>query len=72
MISRLKGILVTRDADGVELETPGGVVYEVDVPITVLQRLPGWLPVMAERLARMAFSRSSFHTGRCRFLTITG
>jgi Holliday junction DNA helicase RuvA len=40
VISRLKGILVTRDADGVELETPGGVVYEVDVPITVLQRLP--------------------------------
>lgn len=40
MISRLKGLLVTRDPDGVEIETPGGVVYEVEVPLTVLQRLP--------------------------------
>jgi Holliday junction DNA helicase RuvA len=40
VISRLKGILVSREADGVEVETPGGVVYEVEVPITVLQRLP--------------------------------
>lgn len=40
MISRLKGILVTRDPDGVEIETSGGVVYEVEVPVTVLQRLP--------------------------------
>ena len=40
MISRLKGILVRRDASGVELETSGGVVYEVEVPTTVLQRLP--------------------------------
>lgn len=40
MISRLKGILVTRDAAGVEIETSGGVVYEIEVPLTVLQRLP--------------------------------
>jgi len=40
MISRLKGILVTRDPDAVEIETPGGVVYEVEVPLTVLERLP--------------------------------
>jgi Holliday junction DNA helicase RuvA len=40
MISRLKGILLTRDPYSVEIETPGGVVYEVDVPLTVLQRLP--------------------------------
>ncbi len=40
MISRLKGVLVTRDTDGVEIETAGGVVYEVGVPLTVLQRLP--------------------------------
>lgn len=40
MISRLKGLLVTRDPDSVEIETAGGVVYEVDVPLTVLQRLP--------------------------------
>ncbi len=41
MISRLQGTLLTRELDGaVEVETPGGVVYEVDVPLTVLQRLP--------------------------------
>jgi Holliday junction DNA helicase RuvA len=40
MISRLKGVLVTRDVDGIEIETPGGVVYELEVPLTVLQRLP--------------------------------
>ncbi len=40
MISRLQGTLLTRDVDRVELETSGGVVYEVEVPLTVLQRLP--------------------------------
>ncbi|MCG6957565.1 MAG: Holliday junction branch migration protein RuvA [Gemmatimonadetes bacterium] len=40
MISRLKGVLLTRDPDGIEVETAGGVVYEVGVPLTVLQRLP--------------------------------
>jgi holliday junction DNA helicase RuvA len=40
VISRLKGVLVTRDPEGVEIETSGGVVYEVEVPLTVLQRLP--------------------------------
>lgn len=40
MISRLKGVLLTREPDSVEVETAGGVVYEVEVPLTVLQRLP--------------------------------
>ena len=41
MISRLRGTLLARDPDGtVEVETAGGVVYEVDVPLTVLQRMP--------------------------------
>jgi Holliday junction DNA helicase RuvA len=40
MISRLQGTLLTRGRDRVEIETGGGVVYEVDVPLTVLQRLP--------------------------------
>lgn len=40
MISRLKGVLITRDPESVEVETPGGVVYEVEVPLTVLERLP--------------------------------
>ena len=41
MISRLKGTLLSKDPDGtLELETAGGVVYEVDVPLTVLTRVP--------------------------------
>lgn len=40
MISRLHGTLLVRDPDGVEVETSGGVVYEVEVPLTVFQRLP--------------------------------
>lgn len=40
MISRLKGVLLTRDLGSVEVETSGGVVYEVEVPLTVLERLP--------------------------------
>lgn len=40
MISRLKGTLLTRDLDRVEIETPGGVVYEVELPLTTMERLP--------------------------------
>ena len=40
MISRLQGKLLSREAACVEGETSGGVVYEVEVPITVLQGLP--------------------------------
>ena len=40
MISRLQGKLLSRDATCVEVETSGGVVYEVEVRITVLQGLP--------------------------------
>jgi Holliday junction DNA helicase RuvA len=41
VISRVKGTLLSRDPDGtVEVETQGGVVYEIDVALTVLNRLP--------------------------------
>lgn len=40
MISRIHGTVLTREAGRVEVETSGGVVYEVEVPLTVLQRLP--------------------------------
>ena len=40
MISRLHGTLLARDGEHVEIETGGGVVYEVELPVTVLQRLP--------------------------------
>lgn len=40
MISRLQGIVLSRATDRVEVETKGGVVYEVEVPLTVLQEVP--------------------------------
>ncbi len=40
MISRIKGTLVERDLDRIEVETPGGVVYEIEVPLTILERIP--------------------------------
>lgn len=40
MISRLQGVVLTRGPDRVEIGTSGGVVYEVEVPLTVLQEVP--------------------------------
>jgi Holliday junction DNA helicase RuvA len=40
LISRLRGILLAREISFVEVETSGGVVYEVDVPLTVQEHLP--------------------------------
>jgi len=40
VISRLHGVLIEADMDSVEVETAGGVVYEVHVPATVAGRLP--------------------------------
>lgn len=40
MISRLKGTLLTRANDRIEVDTNGGVVYEVEVPLSVFRRLP--------------------------------
>lgn len=40
MISRLQGVVLSRGTDRVEIETGGGVVYEVEVPLTVLQEIP--------------------------------
>jgi len=40
LISRLRGTLIHRDLDRVEIATPGGVVYEVEIPLTILERLP--------------------------------
>lgn len=40
MISRLRGILLSRELGFVEVETSGGVVYELEIPLTVLERLP--------------------------------
>lgn len=40
MISRLKGTLLSREQSTVEIDTPSGVVYEVEIPLTVAERLP--------------------------------
>lgn len=40
MISRLRGTLLSRGEGTVEVETAGGVVYEVHVPLSVADRLP--------------------------------
>jgi len=40
VISRLRGTLLSQIEGVVEVATPGGVVYEVDVPLSVVQRLP--------------------------------
>ncbi len=40
MISRIRGELVLRDLERVELMTGGGVAYEIHIPTTVFERLP--------------------------------
>lgn len=40
MISRIKGTLISRSADAVEVLTPGGVAYEIEIPLSVYERLP--------------------------------
>lgn len=40
MISRIRGELIVRDLERVEVMTSGGVAYEVFVPTTVYERLP--------------------------------
>jgi holliday junction DNA helicase RuvA len=40
MISRLRGTLVARELERAEVLTPGGVGYEVWIPLSVYERLP--------------------------------
>jgi Holliday junction DNA helicase RuvA len=40
VISRVRGRLVRRDIGSVEVLTPGGVAYEVEIPLGVFERLP--------------------------------
>ena len=81
MISRLQGKLLSRDAACVEVETSGGVVYEVEVPITVLQGLPSpggsvelrTLQVVTESsIALYGFSSAHERLLFLRLLTATG
>jgi len=40
VISRIRGTLLGHDGQVVEVATPGGVVYQVEVPLSVVERLP--------------------------------
>ena len=40
MISRIHGRLVRRDIGSIEVLTPGGVAYELEIPLGVFERLP--------------------------------
>lgn len=40
MISRIRGELLVRDLERVEVMTPGGVAYEIAIPTSVFERLP--------------------------------
>jgi Holliday junction DNA helicase RuvA len=40
MISRIRGTLVRRDLGTAEVMTAGGVCYELEIPLTVFERLP--------------------------------
>jgi holliday junction DNA helicase RuvA len=40
VISRIRGVLARKNADGIEVLTAGGVGYELTVPLGVLERLP--------------------------------
>lgn len=40
MISRVRGKLVRRDLNSIEVMTSGGVAYELLIPLTVFERLP--------------------------------
>lgn len=40
MISRIRGTLVRRDLNSIEVMTPGGVAYELFIPLTAFERLP--------------------------------
>jgi holliday junction DNA helicase RuvA len=40
MISRLRGTLLRREPHVLELMTPGGVGYEVSIPLSVFEKLP--------------------------------
>ncbi|HSH45906.1 MAG TPA: Holliday junction branch migration protein RuvA [Longimicrobiales bacterium] len=40
MISRIRGTLLRRETDVAEILTAGGVGYEIDIPISVFEKLP--------------------------------
>ncbi len=40
MISRIRGTLLRRDLEGCEIMTAGGLAYQLEIPLSVFERLP--------------------------------
>jgi holliday junction DNA helicase RuvA len=40
VISRIRGTLIAREMERAEVMTPGGVAYEMSIPLNVFERLP--------------------------------
>jgi Holliday junction DNA helicase RuvA len=40
VISRIRGTLLRRDTDSIEVMTAGGVGYELEIPLSVFEKLP--------------------------------
>jgi Holliday junction DNA helicase RuvA len=40
MISRIRGTLLTREPERIEVMTEGGVGYELEIPLSVFEKLP--------------------------------
>jgi Holliday junction DNA helicase RuvA len=40
LIAQVSGTLITKELDGVEVMTPGGVAYELAIPLGVYEKLP--------------------------------
>jgi len=58
VISRVRGTIMSRETDRVEIQTQGGVVYEVEIPLTVLTRLPLTGNVLELRTAQVVTDSS--------------
>mgnify|MGYP003752830071 FL=1 len=58
MISRVRGTIMSRETDRVEIQTQGSVVYEVEIPLTVLTRLPLTGNVLELRTAQVVTDSS--------------
>ena len=81
MISRIRGELILRDLERVEVMTSGGVGYEIAIPTTVFERLPRlgeqvtirtYQLVREDALALFGFLDETEKTVFTRLLTING
>jgi Holliday junction DNA helicase RuvA len=81
MISRIRGTLLRREIGVVEIMTPGGVAYEVQIPLMVYERLPKqggeielltWQVVREDDVALYGFLEDSERAVFARLLTASG